>query len=97
MNITTGKISRAQKIVLYGPEGIGKTTFEASAPDRPNLSKLRNLMAAENITDADMQAYCAEKGYCTAETALDVYPEDFAGYLVATWADIATELAVPFI
>lgn len=66
-------------------------------PDRPNLSKLRNLMAAENITDADMQAYCAEKGYCTAETALDVYPEDFAGYLVATWADIAAELAVPFI
>ena len=33
MNITTGKISRAQKIVLYGPEGIGKTTFAANAPD----------------------------------------------------------------
>ena len=66
-------------------------------PDRPNLSKLRDLMAAENITEADMQGYCAGKGYCTAETALDVYPEDFAGYLVATWADIAADLAVPFV
>jgi hypothetical protein len=65
-------------------------------PDRPNLTKLRNLMAADNITDTDMQDYCAEKGYCTVETSLDVYPEDFAGYLVSTWGDIVTELAVPF-
>ena len=33
MNITSGKISTAQKIVVYGPEGIGKTTFAAQFPN----------------------------------------------------------------
>ena len=33
MNITRGKISAAQKIVIYGPEGIGKSTFAAQFPD----------------------------------------------------------------
>ncbi len=33
MKITKGKIARAQKIVLYGPEGIGKSTFAAMFPD----------------------------------------------------------------
>lgn len=31
--ITSGKIERAQKVVVYGPEGIGKTTFAAQFPD----------------------------------------------------------------
>lgn len=33
LNITSGKIPRPQKIVVYGPEGIGKTTFAASFPN----------------------------------------------------------------
>ena len=33
MNITNGKIVSAQKVVLYGPEGIGKSTFAACFPD----------------------------------------------------------------
>ena len=33
MKITKGKIARAQKVVLYGPEGIGKSTFAAMFPD----------------------------------------------------------------
>lgn len=33
MNITSGKITSAQKAVLYGPEGIGKSTFAAHFPD----------------------------------------------------------------
>ncbi len=33
MQITTGKIMKAQKIVVYGPEGIGKSTFAAQFPD----------------------------------------------------------------
>lgn len=33
LNITRGKISRAQKVVIYGSEGIGKTTFAAQFPD----------------------------------------------------------------
>ncbi|GBG94951.1 hypothetical protein LFYK43_14100 [Ligilactobacillus salitolerans] len=33
MNITSGKIPKAQKVVLYGVEGIGKTTFASQFPD----------------------------------------------------------------
>lgn len=32
MNITSGKIAKAQKIVIYGPEGIGKSTFASQFP-----------------------------------------------------------------
>jgi GTPase SAR1 family protein len=32
MEITTGKNKRAQKIVIYGPEGIGKSSFAAQFP-----------------------------------------------------------------
>ena len=31
--ISSGKISKAQKVVIYGPEGIGKSSFAASLPD----------------------------------------------------------------
>ena len=33
MNITSGKVPRPQKVVIYGPEGIGKSTFAAAFPD----------------------------------------------------------------
>ncbi|WP_166083125.1 ATP-binding protein [Erysipelothrix anatis] len=33
MNITRGKVEKAQKIVVYGPEGVGKSTFAAQLPD----------------------------------------------------------------
>lgn len=33
MQITSGKIRKAQKIVVYGPEGIGKSTFAAQFPE----------------------------------------------------------------
>jgi energy-coupling factor transporter ATP-binding protein EcfA2 len=32
MQIITGKIKKAQKVVIYGPEGIGKSTFAAKFP-----------------------------------------------------------------
>lgn len=32
MNITSGRKDSAQKVIIYGPEGIGKTTFAASFP-----------------------------------------------------------------
>lgn len=33
MNITRGKIKAAQKVVIYGPEGIGKSTFASKFPN----------------------------------------------------------------
>lgn len=33
MNITKGKVIKAQKVVLYGPEGIGKSTFASMFPN----------------------------------------------------------------
>lgn len=33
MEIATGKIPRAQRVVVYGPEGIGKSTFAAAFPN----------------------------------------------------------------
>ena len=33
MNITSGKILTAQQVVIYGPEGIGKSTFAAQFPN----------------------------------------------------------------
>lgn len=32
LNITDGKIKRPQKVVIYGSEGIGKSTFAAQFP-----------------------------------------------------------------
>lgn len=33
MEIITGKIEKAQKVVIYGPEGIGKSTFASKFPN----------------------------------------------------------------
>jgi GTPase SAR1 family protein len=33
MQITSGKVASAQKVLVYGPEGIGKSTFASKFPD----------------------------------------------------------------
>ena len=33
MKITRGKMKKAKKVVVYGPEGIGKSTFASKFPD----------------------------------------------------------------
>lgn len=41
MNITSGKITKAKKVVVYGPEGVGKTTFASRFPN-PLFSDTEN-------------------------------------------------------
>lgn len=33
LSITSGRIAKPQKVVIYGPEGIGKTTLASHFPD----------------------------------------------------------------
>lgn len=40
LKISNGVVRRAQKVVLYGPEGIGKSTLASAFPD-PLLSTLK--------------------------------------------------------
>lgn len=61
-----------------------------------NAAKVRDLMAQSNIEPEALEAYCADQGYCPPGTMLDVYPEDFLGYLITQWADIDAALSVPF-
>lgn len=65
----------------------------AASPGEPaHLGPLRDLMAKDAVNDAQLQAYCGRKGYCTAETPVPVYPEDFTAYLVSDWANVMSEI-----
>lgn len=88
------RVEEAEASATVNPQAAG--TVPDAAPDRPNLSRLRSLMSADGVDDAALQSYCAGKGYCPEATPVDVYPEDFAGFLVAGWDAIAQELGVPF-
>lgn len=52
MNITTGVIPKAQKVVLYGVEGIGKTTFAAQFPN-PLFSDTEDSTLHMNVARLD--------------------------------------------
>lgn len=53
MNITQGKKPRAQKVVIYGAEGIGKTTLAAQFPDPLflDLEEGSSMMDVKRVDD----------------------------------------------
>ena len=59
MNITKGVLNRPQKVCLYGPEGIGKSTFASQFPDplfldiEDSTSQL-DVKRIQNITSWEM-------------------------------------------
>ena len=74
LNITSGKISRAQKCVIYGPEGICKTTI-ASRFNNPLFIDTEGGTAHMDVSRLDkptswdglvslVEAVAAEKGIC---------------------------------
>ena len=90
MNISKGKIATAQKIVVYGPEGIGKSTFFSQFPD-PLWSDVE-----ESTRDLDVRRFTdkAESFAALLEQAKFVRdnPDICKSYIVDT-ADWAERLA----
>lgn len=59
MNITSGKMKSAQKIVIYGPEGIGKSTFASQFPnplfsDTEGSTKMLDVQRFDKPTSIEM-------------------------------------------
>lgn len=53
LNITRGVVPKAQKVVVYGPEGVGKTTLAAQFPD-PLFVDIEGGSAHKNVARAEV-------------------------------------------
>lgn len=91
MNISKGKISTAQKVVVYGPEGIGKSTFFSQFPD-PLWSDVE-----ESTKDLDVRRFNDKAESFSALIEQAKYVRDNPGicktYVIDT-ADWAERLAI---
>lgn len=91
MDISKGKIAKAQKVVVYGPEGIGKSTFFSNFPE-PLWSDVE-----ESTKDLDVRRFTekAESFAALIEQAKFVRdnPDICKTYIIDT-ADWAERLAV---
>lgn len=93
LSITKGKTARAMKVVVYGSEGIGKSTFAADAPDP--------LFIDTEGSTAHMDVRRIEKPE-TWEELVDIVKEvavtpDICKTLVLDTADWAEQLCVSHI
>lgn len=52
------------------------------------LTPVRNLMAKDGISEAELTQAIAKKGYMTADTPMNVWDEEFAGWVVSAWDPI---------
>lgn len=64
----------------------------------PNIPKqLRDLMEADDVTEAQLQNVVVTKGYMPAGMPVSAYPIDFVnGCLVPCWEQIKGEIQLPF-
>lgn len=66
MQITRGKRARAQRVIIYGPEGIGKSSFAAQFPE-PLFIDTEGSTDNMDVARMDKQAYklhYAKKSNC---------------------------------
>lgn len=61
---------------------------EAPEPVAPHLGPLYDLMERDGVTEAQLRAAMAKKGYFTADTPVSVYDEQAAGWVVSVWPQI---------
>lgn len=92
LNITKGKIDRAQKTVIYGPEGIGKTSLAAQYPDPVFIDTeggtahmdVRHIAKPESWTEllSIVKEVAATPGICKT---LVIDTADWAEQLITAW------------
>lgn len=93
LNITKGRVARAQKVAVYGSEGIGKTTFAAAFPD-PLFIDTEGGTAHMDVRRIDGVATWEELIAVVREIAVT---PDICKTLVLDTADWAEQLCVRYI
>lgn len=71
--------------VKVAPASASAPPVKFTEVEPEHLKPLRDLMAKDGINDAQLQDACGAKGWCTADTPMSVYPENFTAYLVSSW------------
>ena len=93
LNITKGKINRAQKVVIYGPEGIGKSSLAACFPD-PVIIDTEGGTAHMDVRRIDKPGSWEELLGIVKEVAAT---PDICKTLVIDTADWAEQLIVTYL
>jgi GTPase SAR1 family protein len=89
LNITRGVIQRPQKVVIYGPEGIGKTSLASKFPD-PLFIDTEGGSAHLDVARIE----CRQSWQELIETVKAVAEQDVCKTLIIDTADWAEQLAV---
>jgi hypothetical protein len=64
-----------------------------AAPDYPaRLKPLADLMAADEVTDAELRHVVGERGDFTEDCPVTKYPDDYVGFLTSKWAGVAKKV-----
>ena len=93
MNITKGKIPTALKVVVYGPEGIGKSTFASQFPGAVFID------TEGSTTHMDVARFDKPEKWMDIHEAVDwtIAHPDQVGTLVIDTADWAEKLATRYV
>ena len=87
MKIISGKIKKAQKIVIYGPEGIGKSTFASKFPN-PVFLDTENSTKEMNVDRFEKPLSWSELGVLLKEFKADHGPYKTLVIDTADWAEM---------